>query len=54
MRQEFNKDQIVYLDIIRYNKSKVQVISQTQDKLYTKVTDNENIWDVMTVRLTKI
>ena len=54
LRELFTRGQKVHLDIDRANTSIVKVVSQTPQRLYTKVTDDDDTWDVMTYRLTEI
>jgi hypothetical protein len=52
LRKEFNQGQEVWLDIDKANYSKVEVVFQTPNKLFTTVKNIENReWEVMTDRL---
>lgn len=44
--------QLVRLDKGRANSSIVTVVKQTPKRVYTRVTNGKNEWDVMTYRLT--
>lgn len=54
MRKEFEAGQKVNLDKDMANNSVVTVISQTKNKLYTRVKSEDEEWIVMTYRLTGI
>jgi hypothetical protein len=55
LRHPFEPEQLVWLDKDKPNRSQVEVVSQTPQKLYTTVTgDGVYEWTVMTVRLTSI
>jgi hypothetical protein len=55
LRKEFNQGQEVWLDIDKANYSKVEVVFQTPNKLFTTVKSVENReWEVMTNRLSPV
>lgn len=56
LRQHYDKDERVRLDKTFQNTSIVIVVSQTPQKLYTRVKSEEGgeEWDVMTNRLDKL
>lgn len=60
LRQEFKQNEEVWLDKDLSNYSKVKVLSQTPNKLFTTVYITDSVakissqWEVMTYRLTKI
>lgn len=54
LRRKFEIGEIVLLDADKASGSKVTVVSQTPQQLFTTVTSSRgNQWDVMTIRLSK-
>ncbi len=54
MREKLAVTEKVILDKQYHNSSIVEVVSQTPNRLFTRVKGNEVEWDVMTYRLTKL
>ena len=52
--QEFKIGEVVELDAELAHRSKVIVVGQSPNLLFTRVKDENTSWDVMTNRLTKI
>ena len=52
--EKFEPEETVVLDKNFNNHSEVEVVSQTLNRMFTRVKDENSDWEVMTNRLTKL